>query len=244
MHGFTQTGAAWDPVATRLADRHEVRCPDLAGHGAAAHVGADLWGAARQVGRDGGAGAYVGYSLGGRVALHLALAAPALVRALVLVSATAGIDDPAERDARVAADEALARRIETIGVARFLDEWLAQPMFAALPAAARGGRSTDAAGLASSLRLAGTGTQYPLWDRLHELTMPALVVVGERDEKFRRLGQRLAAGVDGAALAVIPDAGHAVHLEQPEAFLDVVAPWLDEHAAQPPTANPRPSSAP
>ena len=244
VHGFTQTGASWRPVAERLRARHGVVCPDAPGHGRAAGVTADLWAGARHLGSQGGRGAYVGYSMGGRLALHLALAEPALVTALVLVSATAGIDDPADRAERVAADQALAARIEAVGVERFLDEWLAQPMFAGLPAEGRAGRSHDADGLASSLRLAGTGAQEPLWSRLGELAMPALVVVGERDAKFRALGERLRDGIPGATLAVVPGAGHTVHLEQPDAFLAVLEPWLDEHAAQPPTANPRPSSAP
>jgi 2-succinyl-6-hydroxy-2,4-cyclohexadiene-1-carboxylate synthase len=104
---------------------------------------------------------------------------------------------------------------------------LAQPLFAGLPAEARGGRTTDATGMASSLRLAGTGTQEPLWDRLGGLSMPVLVVAGERDAKFRALGQRLVGTIGAnAELMLVPDAGHAAHLEQPGAFVALVRPWL------------------
>jgi pimeloyl-ACP methyl ester carboxylesterase len=143
---------------------------------------------------------------------------------------TAGIDDDEERAARRAADGVLADRLEDIGTDAFLDEWLAQPLFAGLPADGRGARSRDAAGLAWSLRLAGTGTQEPLWDRLGELAMPVLVVAGERDEKFRTLGARLVEGIGAnAELAVVADAGHAAHLERPDGFLAAVRPWLDDH---------------
>ena len=109
-----------------------------------------------------------GYSLGGRVALHVALRHPERLSALVLLSATAGIIDDDERRARVARDEALATRIETIGTDAFLDEWLAQPLFASLPPnpLERAARSTDAKGLADSLRCTGTGTQDWLGSRL------------------------------------------------------------------------------
>ena len=119
----------------------------------------------------GGAGeaAWVGYSMGGRYALHVALRHPGLVRRLVLVSATGGIDDPRDRAARRQADEALAAKVETEGVAAFVAWWLERPLFATLPAEAAAVDSRlggTAAGLAASLRLAGTGTQQPLWSEL------------------------------------------------------------------------------
>jgi 2-succinyl-6-hydroxy-2,4-cyclohexadiene-1-carboxylate synthase len=227
VHGFTQTGASWAATAGALAVGHEVVCPDAPGHGSKAGVRSDLWEGARILGEECGRAAYVGYSMGGRLALHLALADPERVTALVLVGATGGIDDADERAARRASDEALADRLERIGADAFLDEWLAQPLFAGLPAEARGGRSTDATGMASSLRLAGTGTQEPLWDRLGGLSMPVLVVAGERDAKFRALGQRLVGTIGAnAELMLVPDAGHAAHLEQPGAFVALVRPWL------------------
>lgn len=241
MHGFTQTGRSWDRIAAGLAG-HDVVQPDLPGHGRRADERADLWRCADRLALECGLATYVGYSMGARVALHLALAHPALVTGLVLLGATAGIDDEHERAARRAADDVLADRLEEVGTSVFLEEWLGQRLFAGLPEDARGARSTDAAGLASSLRLAGTGTQEPLWDRLPVLAMPVLVLAGERDEKFRALAGRLAAAVgDNAEVALVPGAGHAAHLERPDAFLDVLRPWLDAH---PDTASPTASSAP
>jgi 2-succinyl-6-hydroxy-2,4-cyclohexadiene-1-carboxylate synthase len=233
VHGFTQTGASWATVADALAADHDVVCVDAPGHGSAGGSTGDLWEGARRIGVDGGAAAYVGYSMGGRLALHLALADPTVVRALVLVSATAGIDDDRQRSARRASDEGLAQRLELIGLDHFLDEWLAQPLFAGLDADAQDRASRLAntvAGLASSLRTSGTGSQEPLWARLGKLTMPVLVVVGARDEAFTVVGERLVAGISGAELAIVPDAGHAVPFERPDAFVDVVRPWLATHA--------------
>jgi len=183
------------------------------------------------VGAVGGRAVYVGYSMGGRLCLDLALAQPELVRGLVLVSTTAGIDDPDERAARRQADDATARELERDGVERFIDRWLATPLMATLAASAqnRAERLTNTVdGLASSLRLAGTGTTPPRWGELATLTAPTLIVVGSLDVKFAALGQRLAAGIGpSATLAIVDGAGHAVHLERPEEFLTVVCHWLE-----------------
>ncbi len=135
-----------------------------------------------------------------------------------------------ERAARRAADEQLATELERDGVAQFLERWLAQPLFASLPPEAAGlddRLRNTAAGLASSLRLAGTGTQQPLWDQLAELSMPVLVVAGERDDKFSAIGSRIAEAIGpNATFALVPGAGHACHLEQPDEFLPVLREWL------------------
>lgn len=244
VHGFTQTRRSWDPLVPALEAEHEVVALDAPGHGRAGEVEADLVDGAALLTAAGGRATYVGYSMGGRLCLHAALGDPAAVRGLVLVSATAGLDDVRERDARRAADDALADRIEAIGVPAFLDEWLNQPLFAGLDAASQGRADrleNTAAGLASSLRLAGTGTQAPLWDRLGEITVPVLVVVGALDAKFLPIGERLAGALPRAELAVIEGAGHTVHLEQRERFLDVLLPWLRAHAD---SASPPASSSP
>jgi len=213
VHGFTQTPASWGKITAAL-EAEAVDAPVT-----------DLWTAADELAARGRA-VWVGYSMGGRMALHLALAHPEVVCALVLVSATAGIDDDADRTARRASDEGLAERLEAVGADAFLAEWRARPMFAGVPAV---DRSHDVATMAAHLRRAGTGTQEPLWGRLGELTMPVLVVVGERDAKFRALGERMVAGITDASLAIVPDAGHAAPFEQPDAFVDAVRLWLAGH---------------
>lgn len=228
-HGFTQSGRAWGPLLRLLGDRRPLVAVDLAGHGTTA-VARDLPEAAHRLGRDGGWGTYLGYSLGGRVALHLALAQPDLVAGLVLVGAHPGIEDSAEREARRQADDDLSDHLETIGLEAFLDEWLAQPLFASLPPEAdqRAERlANDPGALAATLRNLSTGRQVPLWDRLPALAMPVLVLAGERDDKYTRLGRQAVAAIGAnAAFEIVPDAGHAAHLEQPEFVAQRVRAFL------------------
>lgn len=223
VHGFTQTAASWDGVFDEAGGDGDGDVSDIVALDVV--PGGDLWSTAKRIGETAGRAAYVGYSMGGRLCLHLALADPGRVERLVLLGATAGIEDDGERAARRLADERLADDIERDGVEAFLERWLSHPMFAGL--AERGPRQWDGAVLAACLRFLGTGSQEPLWDRLAELAMPVLVVAGERDEKFIRIGRRMADAIgDNASFAVVPDAGHAAHLEQPDAFRRVVAPFL------------------
>lgn len=228
LHGFTQTGACWAETVRTLPG--EVVTVDLPGHGGSADVHADLTTSAALAAAAGGRGTWIGYSMGARAALHVALDHPAVVDRLVLVSGTAGIDDADERKARRAADEALATRLRAIGVERFLDEWLALPLFAGVPAHrdcrdARMGNTAE--GLARSLELSGTGTQAPLWSRLPELAgLPVLVVTGGLDARFTALGARLVAGIGPSATHVVLDGcGHTPPLEDPDAFGAAVLAW-------------------
>ena len=234
VHGFTQTSRSWAAIAVALAPHHEVVLVDAPGHAGSANVRADLVTGAAMLGAVGGRATYVGYSMGARLCLHLALARPDLVTRLVLVSGTAGIDDADERAARRADDDALAASIERDGVPAFLDHWLAQPLFARSGAGAahRAPAQTlerqdrlrnTTAGLASSLRLAGTGSQAPLWSRLDELTMPVSLMAGADDAKFVALAERMARAIgDHADVSIVTGAAHAVPLDVPEAVVAVV----------------------
>lgn len=233
VHGFTQSGRAWGPAGDALARRYQLLALDAPGHGRSAEVRADLEGGAdlmAQAVEPGGPAAWLGYSMGGRYALHVALRHPRLVERLILVSTTAGIDDASERDARRRSDEALADRLEAEGVEAFLRGWLAQPLFATLPPEAAQMETRlegTAEGLAASLRLAGTGRQQPLWDRLPGLVMPVLVVAGGLDPKYAALAERLGRAIgDNATVTIMEGAGHSCHLEQPERFVEIVTGWL------------------
>jgi 2-succinyl-6-hydroxy-2,4-cyclohexadiene-1-carboxylate synthase len=237
VHGFTQTLAAWGPVGERLARRREVVRVDLPGHGGSDTVRVGFAEAAGFLGACGGVGTYVGYSLGGRLCLRLALDRPELVRALVLVGASPGIADPAARAERRAADEAMAGRIEREGVAAFLDRWLAGPLFATLPAEAAGRadrQANTAEGLAYALRRLGTGAQEPLWERLATLRPPTLLVAGALDGKFAAIAGQMAAAIGPhARVALVPGAGHAVHLERPAELAALVQEFLDAPLGSP-----------
>jgi 2-succinyl-6-hydroxy-2,4-cyclohexadiene-1-carboxylate synthase len=160
--------------------------------------------------------------MGGRTALHAALTLGRRVTRLILIGASPGLADPAERAARRRDDDALADRIEAIGIDAFITEWSAQPLLAGLPrgvaqAADADRRRNTAAGLAAALRGLGTGAMPSLWERLPELAPPATLVVGARDAKFRAIAERMAASLPDARMLVVEGAGHAVHLEAPDA---------------------------
>jgi 2-succinyl-6-hydroxy-2,4-cyclohexadiene-1-carboxylate synthase len=236
LHGFTQTGGSWAPIVAGLNDRSPIILPDAPGHGGSSQVRADLWRTADLLaGTVGRPALWVGYSMGGRMALHVALAHPDQVDGLVLISTTAGIDAPEERDARRAADDALAARIQADGTEAFLDFWLAQPLFVTLPSGSAGREARLANtpdGLASSLRLAGTGSQEPLWDRLAELgerSLPVLLIAGELDGKYRDQASRMASAIGPSARAlIVSGAGHACHLEQPQIVSAAISAMADE----------------
>ena len=228
-HGFTQNRRCWGPFLDKLGDRRELKPVDLAGHGSNA-AARDLPEAAFRLGRDGGWGAYLGYSLGGRVAMHLAVAQPELVTALIVIGAHPGYEDVAERDARAAADDEKADHLLEVGLPAFLDEWLAQPLFDSLPPEAdqREERLTnDPAELARTLRNLSTGRQAPLWNLLPALEMPVLYLAGEDDDAYVRLGRQAVAAIgDNAMLETVPQAGHAAHLENPDYVAQRVRAFL------------------
>lgn len=227
LHGFGGTHRAWDAVVAELeptrGQSYRPLALDLPGHGSAARV--------RPIGFADCVSAVLaqapsrfvlaGYSLGGRLALRVALAAPRRVSALVLVSSSAGIADPHERARRRTADDLLAAELEGGPFAQWVDRWRRQPLFADDPAwvsaTARSDQlRNDPASLAVALRGIGTGQMEPLWERLGELAMSAVVLVGERDQRYRALGRELADGLVRGRLAVVPG-GHALLIENPRA---------------------------
>ena len=230
-HGFSQNAQCWGLFGHDLAADHEVVAVDLPGHGQtpADHDDADLVTAGRLLGEAGGAGVYVGYSMGGRIALHTALDHPNQVEGLVLIGATAGIDDADARRARREADAVLAEHLEDQGLPVFLDRWLANPLFARLPARAAcipQRLQNRPEGLVASLRCCGTGTQQPLWSRLVQLDIPVLVLAGEDDTKFAEVGWRLVEGLPQAELVLLP-ATHTVHLERPTSTAQAIRDFVD-----------------
>jgi 2-succinyl-6-hydroxy-2,4-cyclohexadiene-1-carboxylate synthase len=225
LHGFTHTGRSWDPVIAALGESYRAIAPDIRGHGSASErepVGLE------EVVADVGSlvdGRFtlVGYSMGGRIALHAALGLGGRVDRLVLVGASAGIADPGERAARREADERLADEISRSTIEQFAERWAANPVLAGAPGWIREDRLRNSPlGLARALRGLGTGALPSLWGRLGELTMPVVLVVGGRDHKFRAIAARMATAIPAAGVVVVPGAGHAVHLEAPSAVAEII----------------------
>jgi 2-succinyl-6-hydroxy-2,4-cyclohexadiene-1-carboxylate synthase len=238
-HGFTQTGRVWGGMDDDLAADHRVVLVDMPGHAGSSQVAATMSVGAGLLGEVGERAAYLGYSMGARFCLHLALARPELVERLVLISGTAGIEDPGDRLARRISDGALAEDLDPMGdggspptpVESFLRRWLENPMFADIDDRANGFterlRNTGP-GLASSLRLAGTGTQEPLWEYVGTLSMPVLVISGGNDERFTAIGHRLVEAIGANATHhVVTGAGHAPHLQRPDQVARLVRAHLD-----------------
>jgi len=237
VHGFTQTLCSWDRLAGPLSEAFQVMRVDLPGHGGSGPIEMGFAETAAAIGDAGGRATYVGYSMGGRLCLRLALDRPDLVQALVLVGASPGLADGEERAARRASDEALAAEIERSGTAAFLERWLAQPMFSALeprPEDVAARLANSPGGLATALRRLGTGVQAPLWDRLGELQMPVLAMAGQDDVRYARIAEDLAdaVGVNAQAVA-LAGAGHAAHLQRPVSFHRLLTAFLVLHPPVP-----------
>jgi 2-succinyl-6-hydroxy-2,4-cyclohexadiene-1-carboxylate synthase len=245
LHGFTRDARDWQPILPCFDAYRTVRV-DLIGHGKSdsppdparysmAHAVDDLLALLHHLDID--RTALLGYSLGGRVALHFALEAPQLLWALVLESASPGIAIESERDARRRSDAALADSLLTDGLEPFVERWQAQPLFASqsdLPAAVlaeqrRQRLENNPAGLANSLRGMGAGAQDYLLPRLHEIQTPTLFLAGALDERYATLAPAMAAEVPGSEYRIIEHAGHTTHLEQPEIFTQLVTDFLSRY---------------
>ncbi len=225
LHGFGGTRRAWDGVVGLLdGERYRPLAIDLPGHGDAADAPRPISFAGcveHVLAASPERFVLCGYSLGGRIALHVALAAPERLARLVLVGVNPGIENGAERAARRRSDHALAEELERVPFEEFIERWRTQPLFADDPPevgalAREDQRRNRPDALAAVLRGLGTGEMEPLWDRLAELSMPVTVLVGERDGKFLALGRRMLERLADGALVTVPG-GHGLPLENPAA---------------------------
>jgi 2-succinyl-6-hydroxy-2,4-cyclohexadiene-1-carboxylate synthase len=223
--GFTQTASSWDGVREVLDATCDVVALDVP-------IRETFGATSEAIAARGQRAVYVGYSMGGRLCLRLALDHPHLVRGLVLVSATPGIVDEEARRARVASDEQLARSIERDGVDAFLERWLAQPLFATVP--------PDAPGLAERallpvrhlthcLRALGAGVMEPMWTELAGLTMPVALVTGTLDQKYDTVALQMLERIASDVGHVRLEGGHALPLEQPAVLGGFIAAFAAQH---------------
>lgn len=226
LHGFTGSPASFDRLSL---PRHErVLRPALVGHGSNTSVASgfreEVQKLAAYVRAEEAADLHViGYSLGARLALGLALDAPELVRRLTLIGGSAGIEDPEQRHARTVADDSMAAILRCQGIPAFLERWLAQPALIeqhALPAPLRADKfvernSHDPDTLAIALAALSKGRMPSYWPRLGELSVPTTLIVGEHDTKFVTEAHAMAERIPDANVMVIDDAGHDVVLEKP-----------------------------
>jgi 2-succinyl-6-hydroxy-2,4-cyclohexadiene-1-carboxylate synthase len=241
LHGFTQSGRSWRELISKMPDGRQWIVPDLRGHGET-QIAHDtpcsmdgclsdlerLWdhlGIERTH--------LVGYSMGGRLALHVAVHRPRRVLSLLTIGAHAGLDEDA-REGRRRGDESLAERIEHDGIEAFVNYWGGLPLFAGLErrgpayvAQVHAERlQNHVAGLACSLRGMGAGVMEPLWDELQSVTVPCTFVAGQLDHGYVASARRLAAAVPNGRVEIVLRAGHAVHQERPDAFAHVLAAHL------------------
>jgi 2-succinyl-6-hydroxy-2,4-cyclohexadiene-1-carboxylate synthase len=248
LHGFTGSVRAWDAVRPPIAEHATVISIDLIGHGRSAMPKdaerysldwstRDLTALLDNLGL--GAVDVLGYSMGGRVALHFAVQAPERVNTLILESASAGIEDDLERCRRIESDAALAERIVRDGIEAFVAEWERLPLLALAPHVPNVDRGQQTAqrlqnaplGLANSLRGMGAGQQASLWAALPDLQERVLLVVGERDARYRQIAERMHSLLPTSEIAIVPEAGHTVHVDQPRAFIRAVLGMTGSHDA-------------
>lgn len=241
LHGFLGNGKEWEEIVSFLADGFRCLTVDLPGHGKTAPLNRELdWS------MENTAAAVIdvlnelaikkcslaGYSMGGRLALYLALHYPQRFSKVVMESASPGLKTAAARQERIARDNRLADQLESGDFKRFLTEWYNQPLFRDLQNHPRFREifekrlKNDPAGLAKSLREMGTGRQPSLWEKLPQNKIPLLLVVGEKDAKFRSIADETASLCSAATVKVIQGCGHNVHFEKPEIFAAEVITFL------------------
>ena len=244
LHGFTQSGRSWRELISHMPEGWKWIVPDLRGHGQTVTRSGgpcsmeactdDLVAIWEEL--DLGRTHLVGYSMGGRLALHVAAHRPERLLSLLTIGAHAGLDEDA-RPGRREGDEALAQRIEREGVEPFVDHWGSLPLFAGIERRGEGyvaqlraeRLQNHVAGLACSLRGMGAGVMEPVWEQLTHVTVPCTFVAGQLDHGYVASARRLAAAVPNGRVEIVLRAGHAVHQERPDAFARV----LTNHLANP-----------
>ena len=242
LHGFLGSSQDWSDVITFFSDEHWCLAVDLPGHGKTVVNGSEE---AYQMENcanglihfldslDTGKCDIVAYSMGGRLALYMAINFPDRFDRVVLESASPGFKTKQERQDRRVHDNMLAERLETGSLKQFLKEWYDQPLFASLRQDKKrfarlliNRTNNNKSGLATSLRMMGAGVQPSLWGQLHKIQARLLLIVGEKDDKFKRIAAEMAPKCPRASICIVQGAGHNVHWEKPEEYARTVKGFL------------------
>jgi 2-succinyl-6-hydroxy-2,4-cyclohexadiene-1-carboxylate synthase len=243
LHGFTGSAATWHPLVPHLGQTSTMIMVDLLGHGKTeAPVEWERYSILKSAADlkllldrltiekvD-----LLGYSMGGRLAITFAATYPDRVRKLVLESTTPGLITPEERDARCQQDTILAAKIQSEGVHAFVESWENIPLFQTQKNLSPNKReeirkqrlANTATGLANSLLGMGTGSQPSWWSSLADFSFETLILVGEQDVKFYKIGEQMLFKLPNAKFLSIKNAGHAIHVEEPEKFGTIVSGFL------------------
>ncbi|MBD2329504.1 2-succinyl-6-hydroxy-2,4-cyclohexadiene-1-carboxylate synthase [Alkalinema sp. FACHB-956] len=244
LHGFLGRGDDFSELVNYLSQQFYCICIDLPGHGYSLDLPSDTYAmayAAFQVvavlnDLAISQASLYGYSMGGRLALYLALYYPDRFPQVFLESASPGLASEAERNERYVRDMALAAELQQ-DFPRFLDCWYQQPLFQSLrqhpkfPAIYQKRQQNHPQDLTQSLRAMGLGVQPNLWPHLPHLTQPIQLIAGEWDRKFVAIQQTMAQSLPNAKCTIVPQAGHNVHLEQPAAIQAIIHAALDRSSS-------------
>ena len=248
LHGFLGSSRDWDKIVSSLSSTYRCLAVDLPGHGKTVVNGASDSYTMPQVAvgllelldiLEISKSSLAAYSMGGRLALYMAINYPERFEKIVLESASPGLKTATERQERLARDKALADKLRSVPLEDFVREWYEQPLFATLKRQSeqfydllKRRLDNDPAELARALVGMSTGAQPSLWDRLSKLNLPLFLIAGEKDAKFNSIVNDMAAICDTAQVEIIADAGHNVHVEQPREFGDIVANFFAEPTAE------------
>lgn len=245
IHGFSGSQQQWKPFVQAWSKHYRLILVDMLGHGNSdvpdeveryqmERVVTDLTALLEQLGMN--KVHVLGYSMGGRIALSFAMLASNKVQSVILESSSPGLATEEERAARRAGDKQLAENIEQKGIEWFAQYWGSLPLFASLQKlpqatldklhAAR--LSNNPKGLAQSLRGIGTGQQPSWWEQLHQLSIPVLLIAGAEDQKYCAIAETMKKQLPNCELKLVPEAGHNVHMEQPQLFDTIVISFLDQ----------------
>jgi 2-succinyl-6-hydroxy-2,4-cyclohexadiene-1-carboxylate synthase len=241
LHGFLGSLKDWLPLARRFSSEYRCLLFDLPGHGKTEtsrisdySISATAKSLVKYLqDRNIFQSVLVGYSMGGRLALYLAVNYPDYFEKLILESTSPGLSNVRERMNRRINDERLANEMERLSVEEFLQRWYNQPLFKSLKCHPefeelyRRRRHEKNVNWAASLRGMGTGRQPSLWHKLGSINIPVFILVGEKDQKFRNIANQMETQNPNFSISVIPRCGHVIHVEDAEKFYSEVIKFLN-----------------